>query len=104
MTRSGSVENKLKAMAYNFFGLIPVVLTNRAAPSSQKLSILCFDGIEKRPNATFTCQMFLCIVVIGMIASLRGSQLFWRVDGLLVAGRFKSLLPRHRSSSSPQRG
>jgi hypothetical protein len=44
MTRSGSAENRLDAMACNTFGWTPVVSTNRTAPSSQRLSTLCFAG------------------------------------------------------------
>ena len=63
MKRSGSAENKLPAMACNTSGSTLVALTNQAAPSSRRLSTLCFAGTVMRLNATCTCQMFRSVAL-----------------------------------------
>jgi len=56
MTRSGSAENKLLAMAYSTFGWTLVASINQAVLNSLKLSTPCFAGIVMLPNAMCTCQ------------------------------------------------
>ena len=48
----GSMDSRPLAMAYNTFGWILAVSTNRAIGSFRRLSTLCFAGIAKRQNAT----------------------------------------------------
>jgi hypothetical protein len=106
LTRSDSAENRPDAMACNTSGLTRVVSTNQVAPNSQRPSTRCFAGIRMRSNAMSISQM--CRQRSGKQAirspNILGNQHFGQVDGLLVAGHFKSLLLLLQSNSSPYRG
>src|SRR5450432_3865525 len=102
ITRSGSAENRLDATACNTSGSTLVALTNQAAPSSQRLSTLCFAGTVMQLNATYICQTFQLVALLRTMDSPsgHGNWLFRKVDGLLGAGRFKSSLLQHQLNSS----
>jgi len=100
--RFDSAENKPPPTVCNTSGSTVVALTNQAAPSFQKLSTLCFAGTMMRVNAMCIYQTFQSVALLRTICSPSGyeNQLFGKVDGLLGAGRFKSLLLRHQLNSS----
>jgi hypothetical protein len=104
--RFGSAENKPDAMVSSTSGLIRVVSTNQTIMSSQKLSILCFDGTVMRRNATSICQMFrrLPSTSATSLISFPRNRHSEQADGLREAGPFKSLLLRHQLSSSLRTG
>jgi hypothetical protein len=86
--RSSFVENKRRKIAYNTFRWTLVALINRTLSSLRQLSILCFDGIKGRQNATCALWMY------HHLAIKHGKPLFGTVNGLPEGGRFKNLLLR----------
>jgi hypothetical protein len=93
--RSNYAQSKPLVMAYSISGGILVVLINRTTSSSQRLSTLCFGGIEMRPNVTYICQMFRQMTTIRTTyPSSLGNRLLGKADGLPGARHYKSLLLR----------
>src|SRR6266702_3648954 len=94
MRRSSSVEDKLDKIAYNIFGLIPVVSTKQTRLNFRKLSTLCFTGIATQPDVMSIYQMFRQLSgKQASIPSSLGSPLFGEADGSLGVGRSKNSLP-----------
>src|SRR6266480_92304 len=91
--RFSFVKSKLLRTASNSSGLTLAVLTNQAARSLQRRLTLCFAGTRMRLDAMCICLTFQPAVLLETAGSpADGKRHSRKVDGLLVAGRFKSLL------------
>src|ERR1700760_785065 len=94
ISRFNFAVNKLPVMVYGIFGSILVVLINQIILNLQKLSILCFVGIEMPSNVMLIYWMYPVLFMTTIKLPILGSRNFRKVDGLLGVGPFKSLLPQ----------
>jgi len=106
MQRSISAQSKPFRTVCNTSGLTHVASINQITLSFQRLSILCFSGTEMRLNATCICRTFQPLALLRMVSSPRGggNRPFRKADGLLEAGRSKSLLLQDLSNFFPRNG
>jgi hypothetical protein len=105
MPKFSFAEIKLPIMICNTSELTLTASINQAASSLQKLSTLCFADTMRRLNITYICRMFQKATTMNTITyfSLYKSRLFIKVDSLLEAEHFKSLLLLHQSNFTSQK-
>src|SRR6186713_2892495 len=104
IARSTSAESKLRRMACNSSGWTLAALTRQVARSSPKPLTPCSAGIRTQLDATCIWLTFQLAVQWETTSVPRdGHQHSRKADGLLVAGRCKSLLLQHQLNSSLER-